>query len=85
MPAKREQMVRENLWDVCADLEDTYSLIALCSAGILLLSEMTAEQRETAIKRAAKYEGRPLKKPVQDAVTRAKAVRLSTEKPAKSS
>jgi len=84
MSARHEQAIWKNLHGLCAELEDTYGLVAVCSAGVLLLSEMESGDREKLIARARNYEDRPLKKPVQDAVTRAKAVRLSTEKSAKS-
>lgn len=55
MAAKREQVVWKNLWDVAASLERKYGLTAVCSAGILVLSHMSAEEREEAIEAANLY------------------------------
>ncbi len=55
MAAKREQVIWDNLWVITERLENKYSLKALCSAGMLVLHEMDAEQRETAIERAFLY------------------------------
>lgn len=55
MAAKREQTIWDNLWAVSEKLERKYSLKALCSAGVLVLSKMNAEDREAAIEDASLY------------------------------
>lgn len=60
MGAKREQIIWENVWPVSQRLERLYSLKSLLSAGILLLSKMSAEERENAIEAARLYKEEPL-------------------------
>jgi len=59
MSAKREQTVWENLWELTAKMERIYSLKALCSAGILALSELSPAEREAIIERASVYPHSP--------------------------
>ena len=55
MAAKREQILWPNLWDLSKDLEDTYSLKGIMSAGLLIFSRLTADQREEMVKAAKNY------------------------------
>ena len=55
MGAKREQIIWENVWPLSQKLERLYSLKSLLSAGILILSRMTAQERENAIEAARLY------------------------------
>jgi hypothetical protein len=55
MAAKREQIIWKTVWPLAIKLERTYSLKAICSAGVLVLSEMSAEEREKVIERAFIY------------------------------
>jgi hypothetical protein len=62
MSAKRQQMVWSFLWDTLEDLENGHPLVALCSAGILLLSEMSDEQLAQLVKRTKKLRNEYRKK-----------------------
>ena len=55
MAAKREQVIWPHLWHLCSGLEETYSLTAILSAGLLAFSQMTGDEREPAIKAARRY------------------------------
>ena len=49
MGAKREQVLWKGVWDICARLEKSYSLKAILSAGVLVLSKLTSDEREKAV------------------------------------
>ena len=51
MGAKREQILWDSVWDLSDQLENVYSLKALLSAGILIMSQLNASDRERAIVR----------------------------------
>lgn len=51
---KRKQVIWPFLWDACEKMEGSSSLVSLCSAGILLLSEMSDEERNQTIRRTKK-------------------------------
>ena len=55
MAAKREQIIWSNLWQVCEKLERSYTLKSLLSAGVLLISKMSAQEREEAVESARLY------------------------------
>ena len=55
MAAKREQVIWPHLWTLCSELEESYSLTAILSAGLLAFSQMTGDEREPAIKAARRY------------------------------
>jgi hypothetical protein len=59
MSAKREQILWETVWKLSQKLERTYGLKAICSAGVLILSELSAADREKIIERAAIYPHSP--------------------------
>ena len=75
MAAKREQTIWDNLWTVSEKLERKYSLKALCSAGVLVLSTMSAEDRETAIENASLYP-----EVAEDVVAEAEALTVKTKR-----
>jgi hypothetical protein len=87
MAAKREQIILESVWPLAMKLERTYSLKAICSAGVLILSELTAEEREKMIERASIYPHSP-EDIVDGSEVDSKATKekrsLHTSKPAKS-
>ncbi len=55
MAAKREQVIWPHLCDLCSDLEESYSLTAILSAGLLVFFQMTGDRREAAIKAARRF------------------------------
>lgn len=55
MAAKREQIIWSNLWQLCEKLERSYTLKSLLSAGVLLISKLSAQKREEAVEEARLY------------------------------
>lgn len=55
MAAKREQILWDSVWDLSASLENIYTLRAIASAGVLLMSQLSASDRERAIVAARNY------------------------------
>lgn len=55
MASRRQQILWDSVWELSEKLEDVYSLRALVSGGVLLMSQLSASDRERAILAARNY------------------------------
>lgn len=49
MSAKREQVLWSSVWAVSRELEKVFSLKAICSVGVYLFSQLTADEQKEYI------------------------------------